>query len=62
MILKIPEGTQSGTKFRIKDQGVEKDGVLGDQYVEVLVQVPEELTEEEQQAMEEFATARGMRD
>ena len=62
VILKIPEGTQSGTKFRIKDHGVEKDGVLGDQYVEVLVQVPEELTEEEQQAMEEFATARGMRD
>ena len=62
VILKIPEGTQSGTKFRIKDHGVEKDGVLGDQYVEVLVQVSEELTEEEQQAMEEFATARGMRD
>ncbi|HCK90713.1 MAG TPA: molecular chaperone DnaJ [Gemmatimonadetes bacterium] len=62
VILKIPEGTQSGTKFRIRDQGIEKDGVLGDQFVEVLVQVPEELTEEEQQAMEEFATARGMRD
>ena len=61
VILKIPEGTQSGTKFRIKGQGIEKDGQAGDQYVEVLVEVPEELTEEEHQAMEGFATATGMR-
>ena len=53
--------SQSGTKFRIKGQGIEKDGHSGDQYVEVLVEVPEELTEEEHQAMEGFAIATGMR-
>ncbi len=61
VILRIPEGTQSGTKFRIKGHGIEKDDHIGDQYVEVLIKVPEELTEEEHQAMEGFATATGMR-
>ena len=61
VVLRIPEGTQSGTKFRISGQGIRKDGHTGDQYIEVLVKVPEELTEEEHRAMEEFATATGMR-
>ena len=61
VVLRIPEGTQSGTKFRISGQGIRKDGHTGDQYIEVLVEVPEELTEEEHRAMEEFATATGMR-
>ncbi|MEQ1857901.1 MAG: molecular chaperone DnaJ [Longimicrobiales bacterium] len=61
VVLKIPKGTQSGTKFRIRGQGVSKDGRAGDQYVEVVVQVPEELSEAEQKAMEEFADASGLK-
>jgi molecular chaperone DnaJ len=61
VVLKIPKGTQSGTKFRIRGQGVEKEGRVGDQYVEVVVQVPEELSEAEQKAMEEFADASGLK-
>ena len=61
VVLKIPKGTQSGTKFRIKGQGVTKDGATGDQYVEVVVQVPEELSEAELKAMEEFADASGLK-
>ena len=61
VILKIPEGTQSGTKFRIQGQGIEKDGRVGDQFVKVLVEVPEELTDEELQAMQGCASATGMR-
>ena len=61
VILKIPEGTQSGTKFRIQGQGIGKDGRVGDQFVKVLVEVPEELTDEELQAMQGFASATGMR-
>ena len=53
--LRIPPGTQNGTKFRIRGQGVEKNGRVGDQYVEVRVQVPEELTEEQKKLMEQFA-------
>ncbi len=61
VVLRIPKGTQSGTKFRIRGQGVQKDGRVGDQYVEVVVRVPEELSESERQAMEEFAEASGLK-
>jgi molecular chaperone DnaJ len=61
VVLNIPKGTQSGTKFRVRGQGVEKGDRVGDQYVEVVVTVPEELSEEERKAMEEFATASGLK-
>jgi molecular chaperone DnaJ len=61
VVLTIPKGTQSGTKFRIRGQGVEKGERVGDQYVEVVVKVPEELSETERQAMQEFAEASGLK-
>ena len=61
VVLTIPKGTQSGTKFRIRGQGVRKDDRVGDQYVEVVVKVPEELSEAERQAMQEFAEASGLK-
>ncbi len=57
VVLKIPAGTQSGTRFRVKAQGVEKGGRRGDQYVEVKVTVPQELDEQEEQLMRDFARA-----
>ena len=42
-------------------QGVKKGDRVGDQFVEVRVEVPDELSEEEKKAMEEFAEASGMR-
>jgi molecular chaperone DnaJ len=53
--LKIPPGTQSGTRFRISGQGIEKAGRRGDQYVQVRVEVPDVLSPEQQQAMKAFA-------
>ncbi len=61
VVLRIPQGTQSGTKFRIRGQGVEKGERRGDQYVEVFVEVPDELSDDELKAMEEFAEAAGLR-
>jgi len=61
IVLRVPEGTQSGTKFRIRGQGIAKGDRVGDQYVEVVVSVPEELSSEELQAMEEFAEASGLK-
>ncbi|NIP60040.1 MAG: molecular chaperone DnaJ, partial [Gemmatimonadetes bacterium] len=61
VVLKVPPGTQSGTKFRVRGHGIEKGGRRGDQLVEVKVEVPEELSEEQQKAMEEFAAASEMR-
>ena len=61
VVLRIPKGTQSGTKFRIRGQGIQKADRVGDQYVEVVVQVPDKLSDEEQQAMQEFAEASGLK-
>jgi molecular chaperone DnaJ len=61
VVLRIPPGTQSGTRFRIKGQGVRKGGEQGDQLVRVNVTVPEHLGERERKLMEEFAEAAGLR-
>jgi len=61
VVLKIPAGTQAGTKFRIRGQGVKKGDRTGDQFVEVAVTVPDRLSEDEQRAMEEFAQATGLK-
>jgi molecular chaperone DnaJ len=55
VVLKVPPGTQSGTRFRIKAQGVEKGGRRGDQYVQVKITVPDHLSPDEEELMKEFA-------
>ena len=61
VVLRIPPGTQGGTRFRIKGQGVEKGGRRGDQYVKVEVGVPETLSDEQRKQFEDFAAAAGLR-
>jgi molecular chaperone DnaJ len=61
VVLRIPAGTQSGRKFRIKGQGIEKNGRRGDQLVEVQIVVPEGLTPEAQQLARDFAERAGLR-
>jgi molecular chaperone DnaJ len=59
--LQIPPGTQSGTKLRVRGQGIEKGERVGDQIVEVEVVIPETLTDDQRQAMEEFASSSGLK-
>ena len=59
--LRIPPGTQSGTKLRIRGQGIQKGERVGDQIVEVDVAIPETLTDEQRQVMEEFASSSGLK-
>lgn len=59
--IKIPPGTPSGKRFRVRGQGVEKDGTLGDLLVQVEVNVPETLTKDQEQMMRDFAAAGGMK-
>ncbi len=57
VLCKIPEGTQSGSKIRLKGKGVPvmgKTGVYGDLYVTVQVQVPRNLSEESKRKLHEF--------
>ncbi len=60
VVLRIPPGTQPGRKFRIKGQGIEKNGRRGDQLVGVLVNVPSELTPEQQELLKTFAESAGL--
>jgi molecular chaperone DnaJ len=55
VVVKIPPATQPGRKLRIKGQGVERNGRKGDQFVEIAVKIPENLTPEQQELLEEFA-------
>lgn len=57
VVLRIPAGTQSGTAFRIRGQGVHEGGRRGDQLVRVRVEVPEELGEDGREAAERLAEA-----
>jgi molecular chaperone DnaJ len=59
--IKIPPGTASGKRFRVRGQGIEKDGTKGDLIVQVDVSVPEKLTPEQEEAMKAFAEAGGMK-
>jgi len=59
--LKIPPGTSAGKRFRVRGQGIEKDGKKGDLIVEATITVPEDLSEEQRQKMKEFAEAGGLK-
>jgi molecular chaperone DnaJ len=59
--IKIPPGTASGKRFRVRGQGIEKDGSKGDLIVQVEVSVPDKLTPEQEEAMKAFADAGGMK-
>jgi molecular chaperone DnaJ len=59
--IKIPPGTPSGKRFRVRSQGIEKEGSKGDLIVQVEVAVPEKLTPEQEEAMKAFAEAGGMK-
>jgi molecular chaperone DnaJ len=61
VVLRIPPGTQPGRKFRIKGQGIEKNGARGDQLVEISVEVPSRLSAEQEAKLREFADAAGLR-
>jgi molecular chaperone DnaJ len=59
--IKIPAGTSAGKRFRVRGQGIEKDGKHGDLIVEATITVPEDLSEEQRQKMKEFAEAGGLK-
>jgi molecular chaperone DnaJ len=59
--IKIPPGTPSGKRFRVRGQGIQKGEKKGDLIVEVSIQVPEKLSEEQERMMKEFAESGGLK-
>ncbi|MFA1611965.1 molecular chaperone DnaJ [Halobellus rubicundus] len=59
--LEIPAGTQSGEEFRVRGEGMPhlRGRGHGDLYVQVQVVTPEDLNQEQKEALEAFAEAGG---
>ncbi|MFZ3090004.1 MAG: molecular chaperone DnaJ [Nitrospirota bacterium] len=59
--LKIPDGTQSGTTFRLKGKGIPniRGYGKGDQIVRVIVQIPSKLNARQRDLLEEYAKISG---
>jgi molecular chaperone DnaJ len=55
--LKIPPGTQYGSVFRIKGQGLPdiRTGRAGDQLVQIVIETPTKLTARQEELLREFA-------
>jgi molecular chaperone DnaJ len=55
-LLKVPDGTQSGTTFRVRNKGVPvlNGHGKGDLFVEVRVQVPTKLNKRQRELLQEF--------
>jgi len=62
--LKIPAGSQTGTVFRLKGQGVPhlRRSGRGDELVTLFVVTPEKLTNQQRQLLEELASSLGTPD
>ena len=62
--LKVPEGTQTGTNFRIKGKGIQRlnGNGLGDQYVKVVIEVPKNLNDKQRDILKSFGETIGKRE
>ncbi len=56
-ILKIPQGTQNGQKFRLREKGVSnsRKNTRGDEIVEVVLQAPDVHNERTRELLRELA-------
>ena len=58
----IEEGTQTGTRFRLRGKGIpylRNSNQRGDQYVTVNVEVPKKLNDKQKELLRQFASAMG---
>lgn len=54
--VKVPEGTQNGKQFRLKGKGmpVLRTSRVGDMYIQVVVETPQNLTRKQRELLQEF--------
>ena len=57
--VKVPDGTQSGRRFRLTGKGmpVLRSKQTGDMYVQVVVETPQKLTKRQRELLAEFEQA-----
>ncbi|HAX72865.1 MAG TPA: molecular chaperone DnaJ, partial [Firmicutes bacterium] len=56
VVLKVPEGTQPGTEFRVRDKGIKyiNRDLNGDLYVKVKLIVPKKVSSKQRELLSEF--------
>jgi DnaJ-class molecular chaperone len=57
-LLRIPPGTQSGQRFRLRERGapsLRAGGIRGDQFVDVKITLPSVISEETKELLQQFA-------
>lgn len=62
VVCKIQEGTQSGTKIRLKGKGIvsmKNPSIKGDQYARIEIQVPQHVSRTAKEKLKEFERACG---
>jgi molecular chaperone DnaJ/curved DNA-binding protein len=59
--LSVPSGTQPGEKLRLKGQGVRTDDGRGDLYVEIEVDIPENLSRRQRKILKDAAQEANLR-
>ncbi|MAZ18877.1 MAG: molecular chaperone DnaJ [Ahrensia sp.] len=54
--VKVPDGTQSGRQFRLKGKGmpVLRQAAMGDLYIQIVVETPQNLSKRQRELLEEF--------
>lgn len=57
--LKVPAGTQTGSKLRLRGKGIHSKRGHGDQYVTVNVKIPTSLSSDEKKLLRELANVEG---
>ena len=55
--MKVPAGSPSGKRMRLRGRGVKTSKRTGDMYVVLNIVVPKDLSEEAKKAVEEYAQA-----
>ena len=57
----LPEGTQTGTVFRLREKGIPKlrSNSRGDQYVKVIIDTPKKLNDEQKELLRKFGESCG---
>ena len=57
--IKIPEGTQHGKVFRLKDKGINYSGRLGSEIIEIKIETPTNLSDKQKKILKEFDESLG---
>jgi molecular chaperone DnaJ len=59
--LKIPEGTQTGTQFRLRNKGIKsvRGGAVGDLMCRVILETPVKLSKKQKELLEQFEETLG---